>query len=104
MTDRAAHAVLAAIVAVLLGAVCLVRLPGFWGDGATYYTMAWSLAEDGDLRYEARDVARVRREHPEGPQGLFLKRASGGLRRDAAFPWVRRVAADEPWVYFAKAM
>ncbi|HJS58974.1 MAG TPA: hypothetical protein VKA01_12805, partial [Vicinamibacteria bacterium] len=35
---------------------------GFWGDGATYHTMAWSLAEDGDLRYEARDPLRVRRE------------------------------------------
>jgi hypothetical protein len=106
MTDRAAQAVLALVVAALVVAVCLVRLPGFWGDGATYYAMAWSLAEDRDLRYEARDVARVRREYPEGPQGLFLKRASGGLRRDpeGGFPWIRRVAADEPRVYFAKAM
>ena len=31
--------------------------------------MAWSLAEDGDLRYEARDVFRVRREFPDGPAG-----------------------------------
>ena len=40
--------------------------PAFWGDGATYYAMAWSLAEDLDLRYEARDVFRVRREFPWG--------------------------------------
>ena len=54
------------------------------GSGASGAAMAWSLAEDGDLRYEARDVFRVRREFPSGPQGLFLKRASGGLRGDAA--------------------
>jgi Glycosyltransferase family 87 len=106
LSDRAARLVLAFVVAALIAAVCVVRLPGFWGDGATYYTMAWSLAEDGDLRYEARDVFRVRREFPSGPQGLFLKRASGGLRWDAAdgFPWVRRVTADQPRIYFAKAL
>jgi hypothetical protein len=67
--------------------------------------MAHSLAEDGDLRYEARDVFRARREFPSGPQGLFLKRASGGLRWDGAggWPWVRRVSADEKRIYFAKA-
>ena len=37
------------------------------------------------------------REYPSGPQGLFLKRASGGLTVDAAagFPWLRRVRPDE---------
>jgi len=67
--------------------------------------MAWSLAEDGDLRYEARDVLRARRDIASGPQGLFLKRASGGLAWDGAggFPWVRRVGTDEPRIYFAKA-
>ena len=40
---------------------------------------------------------RARREFPAGPQGIFLKRASGGLRVDGAggFPWLRRVAEDE---------
>lgn len=106
LTDRAARLVLALIVAALIAAVCVVRLPGFWGDGATYYTMAWSLVEDHDLRYEAKDVFRVRREFPSGPQGLFLKRSSGGLRGDAAggFPWVGRVTADQPRLYFAKAL
>jgi hypothetical protein len=66
--------------------------------------MAWSLAEDGDLRYEAKDVFRVRREFPSGPQGIFLKRASGGLWWDGegGFPWVRRVDAGDPRIYFAK--
>jgi hypothetical protein len=78
----------------------------FWGDGATYYAMAWSLARDLDVRYEAADLERVRREYPAGPQGLFVKRASGGLTFDSegSFPWVRRVRPDEDRLYFAKAL
>jgi hypothetical protein len=104
LTDRAARVLLGVVAALLAAGVCRVRLTEFWGDGATYHAMAWSLAEDGDLRYEAKDVVRVRREFPSGPQGIFLKRASGGLRWDGAggFPWVRRVEADEPRIYFAK--
>jgi hypothetical protein len=77
----------------------------FWGDGATYYAMAWSLARDLDLRFDEGDLARVRSEYPSGPQGLFLKRASGGLTLDAAggFPWVRRVRPEEGRLYYAKA-
>ena len=61
MTDRAARIALGAVVLALAAAVWTVRLPQFWGDGSTYYSMAWSLAEDGDLRYEARDLLRVQR-------------------------------------------
>jgi len=75
----------------------------FWSDGATYYAMSWSLAEDGDLRYEARDLARVKREFPSGPQGIFMKRSSGGLALQKGFPWLRRVGPDEPRIYFAKS-
>src|SRR4029453_1736611 len=57
----------------------------FWGDGATYYSMAWSLAEDVDLRYEAGDLARVKREFPGGPQGIFLKRTGEGAERGIFF-------------------
>jgi len=105
VSERAARLLLAVLAAAMVAGVCLVRLPGFWGDGATYYTMAHSLAEDGDLRYEARDVFRARREFPAGPQGLFLKRASGGLRVDGpgGFPWIRRVTEDDKRIYFAKA-
>jgi len=104
LTDKAARVVLAAVAALLVALVCRVRLTQFWGDGATYHAMAWSLAEDGDLRYEARDIFRVRREFPTGPQGIFLKRAAGGLRWDpgSGFPWVRRVEPDAPRIYFAK--
>jgi hypothetical protein len=105
VTERAARLLLGAMVAAMVVGAGLVRLPGFWGDGATYYTMAHSLAEDGDLRYEARDVFRARREFPSGPQGLFLKRASGGMYVDGArgFPWVRRVPESDKRIYFAKA-
>ncbi|HET9316659.1 MAG TPA: hypothetical protein VFQ51_13780, partial [Vicinamibacteria bacterium] len=70
MSDRAARVVLAIVVLAMAAAVWRVRLPQFWGDGATYYAMAWSLAEDGDLRYEARDLLRVQREMNGGPEGL----------------------------------
>jgi hypothetical protein len=77
----------------------------FFGDGATYYAMAWSLARDLDLRFDAGDLARIRSEYPSGPQGVFLKRASGGLTVDGGtgFPWVRRVRADEGRLYYAKS-
>jgi hypothetical protein len=92
----------AGILALSLG-TDLARLSGgrFWGDGATYHAMAWSLAEDQDIRYEARDLLRVRREFEAGPQGVFLKRSRGGLRLDAArgFPWM---GAYEREIYFAK--
>jgi hypothetical protein len=110
LSDRGAWAVLAGVGALLVGVALgtdLARLSKgeFWGDGATYYLMAHSLAEDFDLRYEARDLLRARREFKAGPQGLFLKRAHGGLAfdRDAGFPWMRRVTIEEPRLYFAKA-
>jgi len=107
---RGPRLALAALSLALVGATLAVDLPRlsggqFWGDGATYHAMAWSLARDGDLRFEAKDLERVRHEYPDGPQGLFLKRASGGLTLDAAagFPWVRRVRAEEGRLYYAKS-
>jgi hypothetical protein len=98
------------VTLALAGATAGVDLPRasggeFWGDGATYYAMAWSLARDLDLRFDAGDLARVRAEYPNGPQGLFLKRASGGLTVDASagFPWLRRVRREEGRLYYAKA-
>ncbi len=109
-SDRAARTVLALVITGLTAGALATDLPRlskgeFWGDGATYYLMARSLAEDLDLRYEARDLFRARREFSSGPQGLFLKRAHGGLRLDpgGGFPWLGRVSPDEPRLYFAKA-
>ncbi len=103
MSDRAARIVLAVVIVLVTVAAASARIPYFWSDGATYYGMAWSLAEDGDLQYEARDVFRTRREFPTGPQGIFLKRASGGLELTPEFPWLRRVPRTEPRIYYAKA-
>jgi hypothetical protein len=110
LADRGARLVLAALVGALGIATLALDLPRasdreFWGDGATYYAMAWSLARDLDLRYEAADLRRVELEYPGGPQGLFLKRAHGGLTIDRAhgFPWVRPVPAAEGRLYYAKA-
>ena len=105
MSERGARIVLALVIALLAGAATSARIPSFWSDGATYHGMAWSLAEDGDLQYEARDVFRTRREFPAGPQGVFLKRASGGweLAPEAGFPWLWRVPPSEPRIYYAKA-
>lgn len=111
LTDRRARQVLLGLVAVMVVGTLALDLPRvseqeFWGDGATYYAMTWSLARDGDVRYEARDLARVRQEYPVGPQGLFAKRSSGGLTfdRDEGFPWVRRVRPDEGRLYYAKGV
>ena len=102
--DKAAGWALAGLVALLLGAAGFTNIPQFWGDGATYHAMAWSLAEDLDLRYEPRDILRIRREFPTGPQGLFLKRSTGGLTIGGGFPWVRRISEEvEPRpIYYAK--
>jgi len=109
VSPRAAWLALVALASALVGVAWFTDLPGasegrFWGDGATYYTMARSLAEDGDLRYEARDAVRVRREFETGAQGIFLKRSYGGFAwaPEAGFPWLRRVGEGEPRIYFAK--
>lgn len=96
--------VLSVAALVLLG-LCFRSDPSrlsegrFFSDGATYYSMAWSLVGDFDLEYTAADLARVRREYPEGPSGIFLKRASGGFRLD-----LNRVPPEEKRLYFGKAM
>ncbi len=108
---RAARLALAAISLVLVLSSLRLDLPRaakgeFWGDGATYYAMAWSLARDLDVRYERTDLQRILEEYPAGPSGLFLKRASGAVTLDpgAGFPWLRRVRPDEGRLYYAKAL
>ncbi len=102
--------VVAALASLALLTWCLRSDPArlsngsFFSDGATYYSMGWSLVGDFDLEYTAADLARVRREYPGGPSGIFLKRASGGLERDGSPPWVKRVPPTEKKIYFGKAM
>jgi len=111
VTDRGARRVLAGVSGVLVAAALLLDFPErsgghFWSDGASYYSMAWSLARDLDTRYQPRDVERVLREFPLGPRGVFLKRASGGLTwaPERGFPWLHRVPPEQPRLYFAKSI
>jgi hypothetical protein len=105
--------VAALLLGVLLVAFALtVDFPkaaiGFQSDEATYYTLAQSLARDGDFAYERADLVRVWEEFPTGPEGIFLKRGRAlELRWSSRFPFIAWDARDDPRgdrrVYFAKA-
>lgn len=79
--------VLSLLAVAALGSALVLRVPeskarsGFWSDEATYHSMAWSIAHDGDIRYEPRDLERVYEAgYGGGPSGLFLVRnPAGGL-------------------------
>ncbi len=67
---------------------------GFFGDGATYYELAHSLADDFDFEYRRDDLVRVWREFPSGPEGIFLKRGRDvdvavERRRSRSCTWTR---------------
>ena len=67
------------LVGVLLLALALtVDFPkaafAFQSDEATYYSLGHSLAADFDFAFERRDLERVWREFPTGPEGIFLKK------------------------------
>jgi len=72
----------AAIGVVLVAWALSIDFPkasgGFAGDAATYYTLGQSLAHDLDFEFRRDDLARVWKEFPSGPEGIFLKRGSGG--------------------------
>ena len=83
MSETLARLLLGVVAGLALVLTAAVDLPEaadgrFWSDGATYHAMAGSLAFDGDLAFSPEDLARVRRVHPAGPQGVFLKRVRGG--------------------------
>lgn len=66
-----------------LGFAVSVNLPaihqGFlFDDQAVYFSMAQSLAHDGDLEYTKKDLIRYYEVFPSGPLGIFLKKARGG--------------------------
>jgi hypothetical protein len=70
---------------------------GFKSDEATYYMMAYSLTEDGDLTYTKADLARVWREFPSGPVGVFLKK--GTTRGGAPDPNPNRLYYGKSFIY-----
>ncbi len=74
----------AIILAVLLSAALTVdTLKGYGlkGDEGTYTAGALSLAYDGDLTFERKDLERYWTFFAQGPDGIFLQKAS---RRMAA--------------------
>ncbi|TML18936.1 MAG: hypothetical protein E6G39_02355 [Actinobacteria bacterium] len=70
---------------------------GFKSDEATYYMMAYSLAEDGDLTYTKDDLVRVWREFPGGPSGVFLKK--GRTLSGAPDPNPNRLYYGKSFIY-----
>ena len=80
---------------------------GVKGDEASYVTMALSVAHDGDLAFERRDLLRFWRVYGRGPDGIFLKRSAGReLSLDRRWPFVhvsRTAVIDPDRLYFGKA-
>ena len=112
-TTRSSPGLLAATVVLVVGSCAALAIDfprtgfGIKGDEATYVAMALSVAYDGDLAFEARDLERFYRVYNSGPEGIFLKRgATASYRFTEAFPFVQREtrADDQPdRLYFGKA-
>lgn len=49
---------------------------GFFSDESGYFSIIQSLAHDADLRYERKDLLRIKELFPPGPVGFFLKKIS----------------------------
>jgi hypothetical protein len=80
---------------------------GIKSDEATYVAMALSVAYDGDLTYERRDLERFSGLYHSGPNGIFLKRGKfRGVAVGSAFPFVqltKRDDTDPNRLYYGKA-
>ncbi|MGQ0735691.1 MAG: hypothetical protein ACT4QD_18815 [Acidobacteriota bacterium] len=101
--DRQLGRVATAVVGITLLAWALtVDFPkatgGFFSDGATYYSLAHSLAEDFDFEFRREDLVRVWREFPSGPEGIFLKRGRDvtGVASASSLPFLQLATADDP--------
>ena len=49
-----------------------------FADQAIYYSMTQSLAQDGDIEYEKKDLIRYHEDFSSGPLGIFLKKGKDG--------------------------
>src|SRR5262249_2872992 len=77
-------------------------------DEATYVAMTLSLAYDGNLSYERRDLERFWGLYEAGPEGIFLKRGKQmHVRWTSTPPFISLTkTADrrDDRLYFGKAM
>ncbi len=80
---------------------------GVKSDEATYVAMALSVAYDGDLTYEKRDLERFAGLYHSGPNGIFLKRGKHlRVAWGGPFPFVRLMKRDDTnpdRLYYGKA-
>ena len=86
--------------ALLLGFALTVQFPvvafGFQSDEATYYSLGHSMARDWDMQFQRKDLVRVWKEFPTGPEGIFLKRGrSVHLEPQSTPPFVRWVKGPD---------
>lgn len=106
-------AILGLVLLVIGSALALsVDVPrttyGIKSDEATYITAALSLAYDGDLAYERRDLERFAGLYHAGPDGIFLKRGKVmRIRIRPPLPYVHIVKREDPnanRLYFGKSL
>lgn len=89
-----------AVLAFFLALSASIDFPraamGFKGDEATYYSLTYSLALDGDMAFKREDLVRVWEEFT-APEGIFLKRGSQlHVERRGGFPFFRIVRTPDP--------
>ncbi len=80
---KTAGTALALVVAFALGFALTVNIPVMFNnflnaDQAVYFSMAQSIARDGDLEWTKKDLLRYREVIEAGPMGIFLKRGKDG--------------------------
>jgi hypothetical protein len=106
--------ILVLIFLFFLGFSLFVNLPSLqkhflFADEAIYYSMTQSLAQDGDLEYTKKDLARYYQDFPSGPLGIFLKKGKEGKLFFAksfayplfAFPFVKLFGCNGFLVFHA---
>jgi hypothetical protein len=94
-TRRPSPGAIAALLLLLFGgAASLAMNPardafGIMGDESTYVAMALSLANEGDFRFDRRDLQRFYAIYGVGPEGIFLKKGAPlRLAFRSSFPFV----------------
>ena len=103
-------AMVLAVLAFFLAIAVSIDFPrtalGFKGDEATYYSLTYSLARDGDMAFKREDLVRVWEEF-SAPEGIFLKRGSQlHVERRSGFPFFGVVRTPDPApdrLYFGKS-